>query len=237
MKIAIMQPYIFPYLGYFQLINTVDVFVFYDDVNFIKQGWINRNNILVNGEPLLFTIPLKKSSSFMKINDVLINENLWKQWQKKFLRTIEQNYKKAPFFNEGFNIVENVFGSLSDEISISNLAIKSVLAVCEYLDIHTKIIPSSSIYDNHHLSGKDRVIDICKLERGGHYINPIGGQELYEQSFFKENNLELSFIQPQKTGYNQFNKEYVPLLSIIDSLMFNDASQIKSILNNYKLVK
>ena len=185
MKIAIMQPYVFPYVGYFQLINAVDIFVFYDDVNFIKQGWINRNNILVNGQPFLFTIPLKKPSSFVKINEVMINEKMRGQWQKKFLLTLQQNYKKAPFFEEGFSIVENIFASSIDEISISKLAIKSVLEVCNYLDIDTKIISSSTIYENKDLSGKERVIDICKKENSLHYINPIGGQELYEQSYFR----------------------------------------------------
>jgi len=93
-----MQPYVFPYIGYFQLIELADVFVFYDDVNFIKQGWINRNNVLANNKSLLFTIPLNKISSFVKINEVIINENFFNKWQNKFLRTIEQSYKKAPFF-------------------------------------------------------------------------------------------------------------------------------------------
>jgi hypothetical protein len=236
MKIAIMQPYVFPYLGYFQLINTVDVFVFYDDVNYIKQGWINRNNILVNGQPLLFTIPLKKQSSFIKINEVMVNENICKKWQNKFLRTLKQSYSKAPFFEEVFPIVENVFTWSDEEIQISKLAINSVVEVCNYLDINTKIIPSSTIYENHNLSGQERVIDICNQEKGSHYINPIGGQKLYEQSFFKENNLDLNFIQSSKIEYKQFGEGFTPWLSIIDVIMFNSAEDVKNQLKEFRLL-
>ena len=72
MKLAIMQPYLFPYLGYFQLIAAVDKFVFYDDVNFIKNGWINRNRLLISGKVNYITIPLSGASSFLKINQVLV---------------------------------------------------------------------------------------------------------------------------------------------------------------------
>lgn len=236
MKIAIMQPYVFPYIGYFQLIELADVFVFYDDVNFIKQGWINRNNVLANNKSLLFTIPLNKISSFVKINEVIINENFFNKWQNKFLRTIEQSYKKAPFFEEGFNIIRNVFSYYKEGMSIAKLSIKSVTEVCEYLEIKTKIIPSSSVYENQHLSGAERVIDICDLEKGSHYINPIGGKELYANNFFEENNLVLSFIQPHKTEYKQFNEEFVPWLSMIDVIMFNSKETIKLQLKQYQLV-
>jgi hypothetical protein len=236
MKIAIMQPYVFPYLGYFQLINSVDVFVFYDDVYFIKQGWINRNNILVNGQPLLFTIPLQKQSSFLKINEVMVNRHLWKKWQTKFLRTLKQSYTKAPFFEEVFSIVEKVLVFPDDELQISKLAINSVVEVCSYLDLNTKIIPSSAIYENHHLSGRERVIDICNQEKGLHYINPIGGQKLYEHLFFKENNLDLSFLDSSKVKYEQFGEVFVPWLSIIDVLMFNSKDAVLEQLKQFHLV-
>src|SRR5690606_3799363 len=100
MKIAIMQPYLFPYLGYFQLINAVETFVFYDDVNFIKRGWINRNQILVDNKAALFTVPLKKASQNKLINeiDMAIDE----KWLSQFFKTIEQNYKNAPYFDDTF---------------------------------------------------------------------------------------------------------------------------------------
>ena len=84
MKLAIMQPYIFPYLGYFQLLNSVDHFVFYDDVNFIKGGWVNRNQLLINNQNKFFTVPLKKIISFTPINEVEIHKKLYPNWRSKF---------------------------------------------------------------------------------------------------------------------------------------------------------
>lgn len=236
MKVAIMQPYSFPYLGYFQLINLVDVFVFYDDVNYMKQGWVNRNNILVNGRPLMFTIPLEKPSSFIKIHETKTNKKMWELWKKKFLRTLDQNYKKAPFYDCGIAIVDKVLSGSMDDVTISKIAIKSVIEVCNYLDIDTKIVPSSSIYKNDDLSGKDRVVDICIKENATHYINPIGGQVLYKKPYFKLKNIKLNFIQPSKIEYKQFNEQFVPWLSIIDVIMFNSKEKVKESLTKFQLV-
>jgi len=236
MKIAIMQPYIFPYLGYFQLINMVDVFVFYDDVNYMKQGWVNRNNILVNGRPLMFTVPLEKASSFIKIQETKINKKMWELWKKKFLRTLEQNYKKAPFYEYGFAIVNQALSGSTDDMTISKIAIKSVVEICNYLEIDTKIVLSSSIYKNDDLSGKERVIDICIKENATHYINPIGGQELYDKPYFKLKNLKLNFIQASKFEYKQLNEQFVPWLSIIDVIMFNSKDKVKESLTKFQLV-
>lgn len=231
-----MQPYLFPYIGYFQLINCVDKFVIYDDVNFIKQGWINRNNILVQGNPYLFTFPLKKQSSFSKINQVFSNEKLYASWRIKFLRTIEQSYKKAPFYKDIYGLVDNILEIGNQEIGISTIARNSLVETSKYLDINTKFVFTSSIYQNEELSGKKRVIDICKQENAMHYINPIGGQELYDIDFFKENGLELSFIKTLPIQYNQFENDFVPWLSIIDVLMFNSIEETKLLLNKYELV-
>lgn len=105
MKIAVMQPYLFPYIGYFQLLNAVDMFVVFDDVNFIKKGWINRNNILVNRQKYLFTVPLKDASQNKLIKEVQIADD---GWQEKFLKTVAQSYKKAEFFDEAFALIEKL---------------------------------------------------------------------------------------------------------------------------------
>jgi len=229
-----MQPYLFPYIGYFQLVKLVDKFVIYDDVNFIKQGWINRNNILVQGNALLFTLPVSNQSSFLKINEVLINDKLYGSWKVKFLRTLEQSYKKAPYFNEVYSLVENVL-SINVNTSIAEIATRSIAGVCKYLKVDTEIIKSSVIYNNIDLKGKQRVIDICQKEKGQHYINPVGGQELYDKTYFKENNLELNFIKALPLSYKQFGNEFVPWLSIIDVLMFNSIEEVDALLNEYDL--
>ncbi|SIT93823.1 WbqC family protein [Pontibacter indicus] len=235
MKLAIMQPYFFPYIGYFQLINSVDKFIVYDDVTFIKQGWINRNNILLNRKPHLFTVPLESASSFNFIKDTRLNQKFYSTWAEKFTKTLEQNYKRAPLLNATMTLVEEVLSTPTD--TVSGLALKSLTLISDYLGINTEIIPSSVSYGNTHLKGQARVLDICKQEHALHYINPIGGQELYSKGDFLEHGLKLNFIKPNASTYRQFdNDEFVPWLSIIDVLMFNDRKVVRQMLEDYELI-
>ncbi|WP_027377493.1 WbqC family protein [Kaistella palustris] len=235
MKVAIMQPYLFPYIGYFQLIAAVDKFVVYDDVNFIKGGWINRNNILVNKKSNLFTVPLDNSSSFFLINETKINLKLYSIWKIKFLRTIEQSYKKAPFFNEVYSLIANVLDNYEGDL-ISKLAVASIKSVCEHLKIQTEIIATSETYNNKRLSGQERVLDICSIENATYYINPIGGLQLYSKEIFKSKNIELNFIKSYSIAYKQFDNKFVSWLSIIDTMMFNSVEEINIMLDKYELV-
>lgn len=230
--LGIMQPYIFPYIGYFQLINKVDKFVIYDDVNFINKGWINRNNILVGGKANLFTIPLKGASQNLLINEIWI-DNL-EGFRKKFLKTIEQSYRKAPFYQSTIEVIEEVFNINLQKIA--ELTTKSITAICNYLGIQTTIIPSSSIYNNQDLKAQKRILDICKQENATHYINPIGGVELYDKNLFAENDIQLSFIKAKSIEYTQFKNEFVPSLSIIDLMMFCSVEQIRGFLEEFELV-
>lgn len=228
-----MQPYLFPYIGYFQMINAVDVFVFYDDVNYIKKGWINRNRILVNGKDKLFTIPLKDASQNKMINEVDIF--LETPEVRKILETIKQNYKKAPFFSEVFPIIENVFSSPSS--TIGDLAKLSIKAVNEYLGITTVLKRSSVDFaDTKGLERAERLVAICKKTEAEQYINAIGGQELYTKQYFASQGIDLKFIKSEPIVYKQFDNEFVPWLSIIDVLMFNSVEEIKVFLNKYLLV-
>lgn len=229
-----MQPYIFPYIGYFQMIKAVDTFVFYDDVNFIKQGWINRNRILVNKKDFLFTIPLKKQNSFEWIKNTNINQKLYEVWQKKFLQTLEQNYKKAPFFNEVFKFVKETLSEKNE--TISELAINSIQKSVTYLDLRTVFQTSSESYQNRGMERQERLIDICKQENATHYINALGGQELYKKEDFQKEGIRLSFIKSNPIEYKQFKNEFVPWLSIIDVLMFNSKEETLKLLDNYELI-
>lgn len=232
MKIGIMQPYIFPYIGYFQLINAVDKFVIYDDVNFINKGWINRNRILNNGKESLFTIPLKEASQNKLINEIEVN---WDDsWKSKFFKTLEQCYKKAPFYQAILPIIEQTL-SLDDEV-ISKITESNLRLICEYLDINTEIVSSSVIYQNTGLKAQERILDICLQEKSTQYINPIGGLELYDKGYFEAKNIKLNFIKSSAVEYPQFKNEFVPWLSMIDVLMFNSKEKIKDFLNNYELV-
>lgn len=215
MKIAIMQPYFLPYIGYFQLINAVDKFVIYDDVNYIKKGWINRNKILVNGQAFLFTIPLEKASQ----NKLICNTFLSKEdkWKEKLLRTIENNYNKAPYFSEIFPLIESII--LFEAQTIATYNLNSIKVICNHLKIDTEIVPSSQIYSNQNLKGEERIIDICLKEQATTYYNPSGGVNLYNQMNFNKNNLTLTFHQAELNPYNQSKNSFTEGLSIIDYLM------------------
>lgn len=232
MKLAIMQPYIFPYIGYFQLINAVDKFVIYDDVAYINKGWINRNNILVGGKASLFTIPLISASQNKLIREIEI-ENL-ASYRKKFLKTIEQSYKKSPYFEPVYQIIEQVFDS--DIVNIAQFVTFSIKATCEYIGISTPIVDSSTLYQNEHLKAQERILDICLQEKANHYINPIGGMSLYDNAFFETMQIRLNFIKAKPIIYKQFSNEFVPFLSIIDVMMFNSKSEIKGLLNEFQLI-
>lgn len=232
MKLAIMQPYLFPYIGYFQLINAVDTFVIYDDVNFIKKGWINRNSILVNNKNFLFSASLKEVSQNKRINEILINTNT--NWQNELLKTIEYSYKKAPCFNAVFPIIKSVLNQ--NETNLARFITYSLQTIAQYLTIKTNFIISSEIEKNNDLKGQDKIIEICKKCNATIYINAIGGIELYNKKDFLQQNIQLHFIKTNPIAYTQFKNEFVPWLSIIDVLMFNDVEKVKVMLNNYDLV-
>jgi len=229
-----MQPYLFPYLGYFQLISAVDKFVIYDDVTFIKGGWINRNLLLISGTARFFTIPLDHASSHQLIKDVRIDLSFHERHGKKLLKTIEQNYSNAPLFPKVFPIVQEVLTDTSDFMCA--LAVKSIHAICEYLKIQTEIVESSVVYQNAELHGVERVLDVCKKERAHTYVNAIGGQELYDPMKFQEERIALKFVKTHPMQYKQFHETFVPNLSIIDVLMFNDVASMNVFLNSYELI-
>jgi len=232
MKVAIMQPYIFPYIGYFQLINAADVFVIYDDVNYIKKGWINRNTILVNGTGLLFSIPLQNVSQNKWINQLALADDV--RWKNELLKTIQLSYKKAPYFEVVFPIINKIIVHPNNKLSefISN----SIHQICTYLAIKTRIQLSSTIEKNTDLKGQDKIIEICKKLNATQYINAIGGKELYTKDTFLDNQIALNFIRTNPIVYSQFKNDFIPWLSIIDVLMFNSVEKTNDFLNQYELL-
>jgi hypothetical protein len=234
MRLAIMQPYFFPYLGYFQLINAVDKFIVYDDVSFIKQGWINRNRILANGVPLMFSVPLSGVSSHTSIRETLINTPVYAVWRKKFFKTLEQYYRKLPHYEQVLSIISDVLAG--EHMQISALATHSIKAVCAHLSISTEIVETASHYGNAHLKAEERVVDICQLENARVYVNSVGGQELYSHETFRGNGIDLKFLKPNKIKYKQFHYPFVPWLSIIDVLMFNSTETLQQMISQYELV-
>lgn len=229
MKCAIMQPYFAPYIGYFQLISAVDCFVLYDDVNFIKGGWINRNFILGKNEPQRITLQLSGASPNKLINKVKLGNN-----RIKLLKTIEQTYSKAPYFNSVIPIIEKSL--CSEDIDLSRFIYNFLSDICQYIGISTEIRLSSKIDKNLSLKGSDKVIEICKYLQANTYINAIGGKDLYDKRIFKDMGIELYFLDTEYIEYKQFSDEFLPNLSIIDIMMFNNTNSIEKMLRDYKLV-
>ncbi len=238
MTLAIMQPYFLPYIGYMQLLNAVDTFVFYDDVAFINRGWVNRNRLLANGRDLLFTIPLKDASQNRLINEIAISDE--PKWRDKLLRTIEQSYRKAPQFAEVMPMTERIIRFQApdqSDISVADYCFHSFSELTAYLGITTRLVASSSIYENSHLRAQERILDICRQEGAERYINPIGGTELYKAEPFTQLGCELRFIQPKLVPYPQLGTaDFIPWLSILDILMNNDVEAVRLLLLQFDLL-
>lgn len=229
MKVAIMQPYFFPYIGYFQLIANADVFVIYDEIKYTKKGWINRNRFLKNGKAAYFTLPLKKDSDFLFVSKRNLTED-WENEKQKMSFQIKAAYHKAPFFKETFMLFEKCISFENN--NLFEFIFNSVKNICEYLDINTPIQISSELQISNDLKSAEKVKAICKALNADTYINPIGGIELYDKSDFLNDNLELFFLKSKSSSYPQFENEFEPFLSILDVLMFNDLKKVKEMIHN-----
>lgn len=232
MTIAIMQPYFFPYLGYWQMFHAVDKFVILDDVNYIKRGYINSNAILIDGRANKFTIPLEKASQNKLINESKLVEDTF--WKNQLLRKVEMAYKKSPCFSEFFPVFKEIVQY--DETDLVKYLKNSFVRVKEYLGLDTEILVSSEIEKDNSLKAEERIIEICKCLKTDVYINAIGGQALYHREHFEKNHMELKFIKMGEHEYKQYSDPFVPNLSFIDVLFFNDKDAVKQLLNKYELI-
>ena len=222
MRLALMQPYLFPYVGYFHLVSAADLFVFYDDVSYIKQGWINRNRILLNSVPHNFVLPCSNISSNRTIREVEVDRN--NVIFKKLLKILKNAYSKAPYFNSVFSIVEQVLNS--EKSSIADIAAESVMACCAHMGINREFCFSSDCaISTNGMHGEDRVLMIAENYGASVYLNAPGGRDLYNAERFAARNMILEFVETPILAYQQFGAPFVPSLSILDVLMFNDVDQ------------
>lgn len=232
MTIAIMQPYFFPYIGYWQLMNVVDKYVIFDDVNYINRGWINRNRILLGTTPKYINLPLLGASQNKRINEIVVNKE--SSETERVLNIIKEAYRKAPFFDEVFPIIREIMCSKCKYAS--GFIADSFRFLCIYLGINTERIFSSSIEKNELLHGEDKIIDICRRLDADCYINAIGGQALYHKNVFEENGIDLKFIVTESVAYDQHINGFEPNLSIIDVMMFNSREEVRQMLQKYRLI-
>ncbi len=254
MKLAAMQPYFLPYLGYFQLIRSVDRFIIYDRVDYIRHGWINRNRYLpVNGEPRYFIVPIRGKQSGARICDITIDNR--EPWQFRLQRLIEMNYRRSPFFSEIFPLIESILNRSQDQISTLNS--ETLRMICAYLEIETELLVSGDEFEDlesdlgftgemlpeyvkpDSASGNLRtlrILDICKLQGANIYVNAIGGRSLYDKKTFEQNGIHLLFVHSHPYIYRQNAARFFPDLSILDVLMNCGKQQTQKLLNNYELI-
>lgn len=231
-RLAIMQPYFLPYIGYFQLIAAVDLFIVYDNIKYTKKGWINRNRMLQNGKDVMFSLPLKSDSDYL---DVFERELAPDFNRDKLLSQFKGVYRRAPYFAQTFPLVEQVVRY--EDANLFRFLHHSIVKTCGHLGITTEIRMSSGIAIDHGLKNQDKVLALCEVVGASTYVNAIGGMELYSKEAFREKGIDLKFIQSRAFEYAQFDDAFVPWLSIIDVMMFNPLETIKNCIStNYELI-
>lgn len=224
---AVMQPYFLPYIGYWQLIYSVDCFVIHDDIKYTKRGWINRNRYLLNGQPQLFSIPLRKDSDYSLVRDRYLSEGASAELFK-IKRKLESAYRGAPAFEQGCALLEQVL--TCNEKNLFDFLMHSIQSVSDFLGLQTRVVVSSSLGVSRELEGQNRVIAICKAVGCSEYLNPIGGLELYEPDAFRSSGIQLFFQRVQPIEYRQFDNLFVPNLSILDAIMFLGVEGVRKLL-------
>ncbi len=226
-----MQPYFLPYIGYWQLLAAVDRFVVYDNIQYTKKGWINRNRFLRNGADAFFTLPLKKGSDFLDVADRALADDFV---PSTLLNPLANAYRKAPFFDAVFPVLESIVTAAPR--NLFEYLHHSLVVTAAYLEIPTPIVVSSTVAIDPALKSEQKVIALCQALGADRYINFIGGRELYSPAAFAAAGIELKFIRSRPIEYAQFGQPFVPALSILDVMMFNSRDAIRRMLGEYDLV-
>ena len=231
MRVAIMQPYFLPYIGYFQLIASADLFIVYDNIKYTKKGWINRNRMVQNGKDVLFSLPLKRDSDFLSVCDREIASDFD---SKKLLRQFAGAYRDAPYIEQTLPLIEDIVKHA--DMNLFQFVHNSIVKICRHLEIQTVIKKSSEVPIDHELKSQEKVLALCNKVGATTYINSAGGIELYSESAFHAQNIDLRFIRSKSFQYSQFGSEFIPWLSIVDVLMFNPREHIRQAIHeNYDL--
>jgi hypothetical protein len=232
MRLAIMQPYLFPYLGYYQLMDQAEVFVLYDDVQYIRRGWINRNRLWVNGGAYTFTLPVKKVHIDTPIYEIELSD--FPAWRSNFLKTLQLAYRKADHFSWTFGLINEIMnenrGLLIDLLCYSIEIFKEAFGITSF------ILTSSRMFQNEHLSGIDRILDICHKLHAHEYLNLPGGRALYDPDVFDSHGIELEYISPGTSLPSGPNLDRKANLSIIDLMMWHGRSGVRRMLRRRSIL-
>ncbi|RPI17564.1 MAG: glycine transferase [Ignavibacteriae bacterium] len=235
MKLGIMQPYFFPYIGYFQLINSVDKWVVFDNVQYIYHGWINRNRILHPSREdwQYIIIPINKHNRNDNINEIIVSDD--QDWRNRIIRQLEHYKKLAPYYNETLQLVNECL--CTEEKYLARFNVRIFELICSRLNISFLYQYSSELNINLEKIQEpgDWALNISHDLNASEYINPIGGKDIFNKEKFDNYCIELKFLKPKEIRYNQKNKQFITDLSIIDILMFNDTVKIREMLNQFEL--
>lgn len=227
-RLGVMQPYFFPYIGYWCLIQAVDTFVLYDDVQYIKSGYINRNTILSQGNRQRITLTIQQASSNKRINDLYVGEN-----NSKIVKTIQQSYAKAPYFAQFFPVIQEIFACKST--NLADFLYSSIKNLMSYMNMDQPLLRSSEMSIPTGLDRVERLLYLCKATQSGIYINNESGRKLYAQEQFQKEHITLQFIHPIISEYAQLSKNFESHLSIIDLLMNLSVDELKHHLNDHRI--
>lgn len=232
MRLGMMQPYFFPYLGYWQLMNAVDEYIIYDDVNYIKGGWINRNRIKINGAPQFFGISIYKASQNKLINEHDIS--LSDKDKEGLIRKVEFAYGKAPYCSEAIDLFREIL--MYEESNLAGFLANANRRTASYMGIETPIYSATEMKLDHTNRAQQRIIDICRERGDSEYINAIGGKELYNKEEFAREGIKLSFLRmDDDIVYPQGKGAFIPGLSILDVLMYNSREEVRGLLERFTL--
>ena len=234
-----MQPYLFPYLGYFQLISAVDEFWLLDDVQFIQRGWMHRNRLLVGEREFLFTIPVNKQSR----TELICNTTLGPPSAfalEKLRKTIVNSYAKAPYVSVATDLVAAVAKRITDADKPADFTDTTRFALertSAALGIDTVIRRTSDLSLDPDLTGQARIIAACRAIGAESYVNMIGGKALYSPESFAEADISLWFLDPILPEYHQGDGPFVPGLSILDAMAHLPADKLSPTLKAAELIR
>lgn len=222
MIVAVMQPYFFPYLGYYQLAESVDHFVFLDDANFIRRGHIHRNRILLDGQPFRFVLPVCGASQSSRINQLWFSGD-----HRRFLQQLRHAYHSAPFFEGIYSLIESI--CQQSQQNVAQVCADSITRVFDYLGKPLQVSRASSV--NSQKRGQERILELCRYWHAEVYHNASGGRHLYDQATFNDQGIELRFVRGFFPDYCQVGRQqFVSELSMIDVLMNNSIESVNQML-------
>jgi hypothetical protein len=230
MIVAIMQPYFFPYIGYFQLMSAVDTFVIYDDVQYINRGWVNRNRIASRGLVQWLTMPVSKAPREWPINKRHYVDD--SKVRARLVEKVQRTYSQSAFFDAVFPELEDLINYADCNVARHNA--NSLTSLARKLGVDCRVVKSSEIEKPSGLKGAAKIIDICDRIGARHYINSIGGRLLYDANEFRRRSIELLFLETQVPPQQlSVGPQY---LSIIDSLMREGPVASRQALAEYRLL-